>query len=199
MVNTIPLILASFAHATQTVLGAPLHEDETRRWIGRTLKDTFSQFQPEHARALHDEYTAWNLAHLDELVEPYAGLEQLLLDLRAAGHLTGIVTSKRRVSAERTLEAVGLTGVIDILTTMEDTDRHKPAADPLLHALGELDRESAELVYVGDAVVDVLCARAAGADAIAVTWGAGLRPALEAASPRAIVEEMDALRALLLG
>jgi pyrophosphatase PpaX len=81
---------------------------------------------------------------------------------------------------------------------MEDTDVHKPNPEPLLLALARLGAGATECVYIGDAVVDVQAARAAGMAAIAVTWGAGERADLVAAGPLAVVDTMEELRAQLL-
>ena len=196
--NTIPLILASYEHATKSVLGRAASAEESRTWIGQTLLDTFRRRYPDHVDELMDAYLTWNLAHLERLVQPYDGMDALLADLRAAGVVTGIVTSKRRASAERTLAAVGLAGAIDIVGTMEDAERHKPDPEPLARALAKLGRRPDEAVYVGDAAVDLQAARAVGASGIGVTWGAGLRAELDAHRPVAVVDTVDALRSLLL-
>jgi pyrophosphatase PpaX len=74
---------------------------------------------------------------------------------------------------------------------------HKPSPEPLLLALQRLGVRATDAVYIGDAVVDVLAAKAAGMTSIAVTWGAGERPELLAAGPLAVVDTMDELRAEL--
>jgi len=199
LADTIALILGSYAHATRTVLGRAASDEESRGWIGMTLVDTFAERYPEQVDDLMAAYLEWNLAHLDTMVEAYDGVHGLLRELDAAGVRTGVVTSKRRVSAERTLHVVGLSDLVELVGTMEDTDRHKPAPDPLLRALDAVGRAPHEVVYVGDAVFDVQAARAAGLDAVAVTWGAGAREALDAERPHALVDDMDALRAVLLG
>jgi pyrophosphatase PpaX len=199
LADTIALILGSYAHATRTVLGRAASEQESREWIGMTLADTFGAKYPGKADELMAAYFDWNLAHLDTMVEPYAGVHELLRDLDAAGVRTGVVTSKRRASAERTLHVVGLTDLVELIGTMEDTDRHKPAPDPLLRALDAVGRAPQEVVYVGDAIFDLQAARAAGLDAVGVTWGAGAREALDAERPHALVDDVDALRAVLLG
>lgn len=197
--NTIPLILESYAHATRTVLGRSAPPEETRNWIGQTLRDTFEERYPHVSDELLTAYRTWNEANLERLIRRYEGMAELLADLQDAGLTTGIVTSKRRNPAEATLSGVGLAGRVPVLTAMEDTTRHKPAADPLLHALGRLERRPDECVYVGDATFDVRCATAAGADAVAVTWGAGYADELAAENPLAVVDTVDSLRELLLG
>ena len=59
--------------------------------------------------------------------------------------------------------------------------------------------EPEECVYVGDATVDVLAARAAGMAAVAVTWGAGERADLVATGPDAVLDTVPDLAAYLLG
>ena len=198
VVNTIPLILASYAHATTQVLGQAAPVEESLEWIGRALAEILELKYPQHHQELMEAYLDHNRANLDLLVERFEGMEALLAELSDAGCRTGIVTSKRRSAAYRTLEAVALHAHIPVLTTMEDTDVHKPAADPLLHAMRLLEARPDDCVYVGDAIYDLQAARAAGVDAIGVTWGAGVPEALDAERPVAVVSDVDALRALLL-
>ena len=89
--------------------------------------------------------------------------------------------------------------LVDVVAALEDTTRHKPSPDPLLHAAAALGVEPATCVYVGDAAVDMVAARAAGMGAVAVTWGAGEREALSATGPDAVVETVGDLTAYLLG
>ena len=196
--NTIPLIMDSYAYATHRVLGEAVSREESRSWIGRTLVDIFGERNPGLADELIDAYLAFNAEHFGRLVEPYAGMADLLAELAAAGLRLGVVTSKRRASAERTLESVGLAATLPILTTMEDTTAHKPAPDPLWHALDLLGSRPSDCVYVGDSVFDLRCAAAAGASAVGVTWGAGTKAELDAEASHAVVDTLDALRGLLL-
>jgi pyrophosphatase PpaX len=181
-----------------SVLGVRPSPEEARGWIGQTLYGTFSGRHPERAQELVDSYVAWNAEHLTELLEEYPGAEELLVDLTGSGAVIGVVTSKRHVSATNTLRAAGLDGHLPLLVAMEDTNTHKPDPEPLLLALQRLGVRATECVYIGDAVVDVLAARAAGMASIAVTWGAGDRADLLAAGPLAVVDTMEQLRAQLL-
>ena len=88
---------------------------------------------------------------------------------------------------------------VEVAAALEDTTRHKPEPDPLLHAAASLGAQPCDCVYVGDATVDVLAARAAGMAAIAVGWGAADREALAATGPDALVDTVADLTAYLLG
>ena len=97
------------------------------------------------------------------------------------------------------IEAAGIEDAVTVVAGLEDTERHKPAPDPLLHGAAALGVDPAACVYVGDAVVDLRAARAAGCGAVAVTWGAGERDALAAEDPDALVDDVAALAGVLLG
>ena len=150
LVDSVPLIVASYQHALTTVLGRPGDEAVVRSWIGRPLIDAFVEVSPERAQELFDCYSAWNLAHTAESLRAFPGVAELLTDLVADGVRVGVATSKRRSSAD-----------------------------------------------LGDAVVDIHAARAAGCGAIAVTWGAASRDELVAAGPDVLVDDLAGLRAAL--
>ena len=104
----------------------------------------------------------------------------MLTSLTAAGVKVGVATSKRRESAQQAMDLLGLTDNVSVLVGLEDTEIHKPDPTPLLLALGRLaESDPSRAVYVGDAVVDVLAGKAAGMATVSVTWGAGVRSALE--------------------
>ena len=199
LADTIPLIVASYQHAFRTVLGEEVEEDRARAWIGRPLLGALLEESPEHGHALDAAYREWNLANTARLIRRYDGVPEMLRDLAAAGVRTAIVTSKRRETARLALEAVGVDHLVEVVAGLEDTERHKPAPEPLLHGAAALGVEPGECVYVGDATVDLRAARAAGMAAIAVTWGAGSREALAAEGPDAVLDDVPALTGLLLG
>ena len=181
------------------VLGERVGPEEARGWIGQTLYDTFHAKYPDDADALISAYIEFNLASMQTMLEQYSGMRQLLTDLVSSGVRIGVATSKRRSSAELTLRHSGLEDVIPVTVAMDDTERHKPHPEPLLLALERLGADPAQTVYVGDAVVDVQAAHAAGLPAISVSWGAVDAAVLAAAQPEHLVSEMDELRDLLLG
>lgn len=199
LADTIPLIVASYQHAFRTVLAEEVEEARARAWIGRPLLPALLEEAPDHGHELDRVYRAWNLENTARLIQRYAGVPEMLDALASAGVTCAVATSKRRETARLALEGVGIADVIDVVAGLEDTTRHKPEPDPLLHAAATLGVEPAACVYVGDATVDVLAARAAGMAAVAVTWGAGEREALVATGPDAVVDTVPDLTAYLLG
>lgn len=199
LADTVDLIVQSYQHALRSVRGTEEDPDVIRSWIGRTLRDVFTEYDPEHAAALTSAYLLWNEAHTDRLIRPYPGVRELLVDLAEAGLRVGVATSKRRGSARRAMDALSLTEHVQLLVGLEDTSVHKPDPAPVRLAVERLGGDPGKSVYVGDAVVDVLAGQAAGTATIAVAWGAGMVEALRLARPDELADDAGQLRRLLLG
>lgn len=197
LADTIPLIVASYQHAFRVVRAEEVTEERARAWIGRPLLAAFRDEAPEHAHELDRVYREWNLANTDRLIRRYAGVPELLAELHAAGAQVAVVTSKRRDTAALALAGVGVADLVRVAAGLEDTDEHKPHPAPLLFGAAVLQADPAHCVYVGDAVVDIVAAKAAGMAALAVTWGAGTVEALRAADPDGMATTTEELRGLL--
>lgn len=196
LADTVPLIVATFRRTVSESLGWEPTVEQCKAWIGRSLTETFQALAPERADELIDHYLEWNLANHHAYVRQFDGVGGLIDALRASGRSYGVVTSKRHTSALLSLECAGLTG-LPLLATEEDTVAHKPAPEPLLYALRRVGADAAGAVYVGDAVVDMQAARAAGVRSVAVTWGAASAEELAAVQPDALVHNIAELRAVL--
>ncbi|MBK8448404.1 MAG: HAD-IA family hydrolase [Micropruina sp.] len=197
LADTVPLIVATFKRTVSQALGWEPTLAQCKEWIGRSLTETFTTLAPEVADELTARYLEWNLANHHAYVRQFDGVGALIEALRASGRAFGVVTSKRHHSALVSLECVGLTGQIPLLVTEEDTASHKPSPEPLLHALNQMGADGADAVYVGDAIVDMQAARAAGVRSIGVTWGAASADELRAVEPTAVVHDVGELTALL--
>lgn len=195
LADTVPLILESYRHIL-AVVEDPVADHEIRSWIGRTLIEVLEERYPGRGADLVTRYREHNLAHHDTLIRTVEGATGLLEDLAAHGIPVAVVSSKGRETVRRGMRVTGLPEVEHVVG-MEDTTVHKPDPAPLLEGARRLGVAPAECVYVGDATVDVLAARAAGMAVVAVTWGAGTREALAGADH--VVDDAHALRAVLLG
>jgi len=190
LADSVELIMASFRHATQRVLGAVPDEALLRAGIGLPLIEQMQNLDADRWQQLYDVYVEHNAAVHDELLRPYPGVSELLAGLRGQGRRLGVVTSKRRETARRGLEVLGL-GEFDVLVGYEDTDQHKPGPQPLLHALQLLGAGPEQAVYVGDTAWDVRAGRAAGVATIAVAWGVAGREELAAEGPDLLFEAAE--------
>ncbi|MEI3525434.1 MAG: HAD-IA family hydrolase [Eubacteriales bacterium] len=63
----------------------------------------------------------------------------------------------------------------ETVITSSDTEKGKPAPDPMLAYLEKTGAAKEEVLYFGDTCYDMECARSAGVDQALVLWGC-LRP-----------------------
>jgi HAD superfamily hydrolase (TIGR01509 family) len=117
--------------------------------------------------------------------QPLAGVRELLLALDESGFTWAIATSSRAEQVMRSVEALHLPRRPQI-TDGSHVERAKPAPDLLLHAAEELGLAPADCWYVGDAVWDVLAARAAQMPCLAIASGSASEEALREAGADAV-------------
>ena len=198
IVDSGKMILASFRHATRTVLAREIPDTELLAAVGGSslteqmraldrdrVDDLISSYR-EHNRPLHDS------------LEPCAGIEDVLARLDDEGRTLGIVTAKLRLTVDLAFAVLPLEQYFDVVVTADMTERHKPHPDPILHALRLAEARAESAAYVGDSPFDVAAARAAGVFSVAVTWG-GIHPEerLRAERPDALVATAEQLLGVL--
>jgi pyrophosphatase PpaX len=196
--DSIDLIISSLRATAAELPGYTVDEAAIRPWIGRPLTAMLvEQGVTDHAEWMNVYRRHYRRAH-DQLLRPIEGISGLLERLANVGARIGVVSSKKTDYIELGLNRLGLGSWIDVLVGADNTQRHKPDPEPLLHAAGLLDAVPSRCVYVGDAVTDVVAGRAAGMATIAVTWGAATADDLADAGPTAVVSSVAELAAQLL-
>ncbi|MCR5593399.1 MAG: HAD-IA family hydrolase [Saccharofermentans sp.] len=171
--DSIPIIMDSFHHAYEAVLGRCDRSDEDlMSYIGKPLDVTFNMHDEKTAKALLDEYLDYNHKLLaDDAIQMFPGVTDSLKRIRSAGIRQGVVTSKRGESALPTLKFKGLDDFFDVYVYKEDTYKHKPDAEPLIYAARKMGiADMSRVIYVGDALPDALCAVNAGSAFALVSW-----------------------------
>ncbi|HSL66055.1 MAG TPA: HAD-IA family hydrolase [Gaiellaceae bacterium] len=199
LIDSGAMIVASMRHAVTTVLGREIAEEELKAHVGGSgLVAQMRALDEERVDELVAAYREHN-EPLHEHLQPCAGIDELLERLRAEGRRLGIVTAKRLITVRLAFDVLPwLEPHFEIVVGAEDTDRHKPNPDPLLHALERLGAEPREAAYVGDSPFDVAAAKAAGVFAVAVTWGGiHAHDRLEAQHPDALVHDPEELLGVL--
>ena len=198
LIDSAAMILASFRHATRTVLRREIPDQELLGAVGGPgLRAQMEALAPDRVDELVEVYSEHNVG-LHPGLQACDGVLDLLATLKDDGRRLGVVTAKRRATLELAFEVLPELGHFDVTIAAEDTERHKPHPQPLLAALGRLGEEPAHAAYVGDSPFDVQAAKAAGMGAIAVTWGAiHPRERLERERPDAIADTCEELRGCL--
>jgi len=194
LIDSGAMILASFRHATRTVLAREIPDEALLAHVGgATLDEQMRALDPTRVDDLVASYREHNRPLHDEL-QPCAGVVEVLEQLHAEGRRLGVVTAKRQVTVGLAFRVLPLAHLFDAVVASDDVERNKPHPDGILRALELLEAEPDEAAYVGDSPFDVEAAKRAGVYAVAVGWG-GIhsRETLEAAGPDAFVETAEEL------
>jgi pyrophosphatase PpaX len=194
LVDSGAIILASFKHATQTVLRREFPDEHILAAVGGSnLDEQMRRLDPDRVEELVTVYRAHNEPLQSELLA-CAGMPGVLDELRAQGRRLGVVTAKRQKTISLAFEAVPELGAFDVVVGCDDTHRHKPDPEPILHELELLGERAEEAAYVGDSPFDIRAGKAASVFTIAVSWGnIHPRERLEAEAPDAFVDTAEEL------
>jgi pyrophosphatase PpaX len=197
LADTVDLILQSFRHAMSEHLHEVPPDEHFLRGIGRPLPVQLREFARDdrHFEAIRRTYVDYQWARHDQMVRPFPGARAVLESLRARGVRVGVVTSKARRIAVRTLAVCGLDDVVEVSVCGDEVTQGKPDPEPVFKALAalELDRYPNDVLFVGDSPHDLVAGRSAGVRTAAVGWGPIDRRVLEAETPNFFVERMEDL------
>jgi HAD superfamily hydrolase (TIGR01549 family) len=105
-------------------------------------------------------------------VKPFEGVAEMLAEVKRLGLGSGIVTSRNRAEVANDLSLQSLLKYIGHVICVEDTQKHKPDAEPVLKLLEVAGRDRSEAVYLGDTYYDYMCAKNAGVRFALAAWGA---------------------------
>jgi len=130
------------------------------------------------------ERAAWVFESADTQMQiekaflPKQGVPEVFDVLKSEGVITGIMTSDQAARTEACMDLLGIRDRLDFIVTPEEVRRGKPAADMVHAVCGLTGIQPHELAVVGDSVVDLQMAKAAGSYAIGFITYEGSEQAL---------------------
>ncbi|MGN0437838.1 MAG: HAD family hydrolase [Lachnospiraceae bacterium] len=183
-------------------LGYHKHEkEEIKRTIGYTLEESFFLLEPKGTQEEAGLYHDYFVKKADEVMVKntvlYPGVKEILTDLKNNGYQIGIVTTKFTYRIESIFEKYGLTGILDTIIGGDVVTKKKPDPEGIMKALGELDCEKEQVLYVGDSIVDAKCAKSANVDFAAVLTGTTVKEAFYEYPYVAILKDVQAVYQLI--
>lgn len=116
-------------------------------------------------------------AHICDLSLPYPGVEQTLDELAAQGARLALCTNKPAALTHKLLAALGWQERFASVVGGDTLSVSKPDPAPLHLAIAEAGGGPA--AFVGNSIVDIQTAKAAGVPSVAVSFGFADRPARE--------------------
>nr|WP_154745527.1 HAD-IA family hydrolase [Pseudomonas karstica] len=146
---------------------------------------TFRQYYSDHYIALEAEPSPL-----------FEGVVQSLEAFRAEGYHLAVATGKARRGLDRVLKANGWEDYFDITRAADET-ASKPHPLMLEQIMAHCGVSPRQALMVGDASFDLMMARNAGMDSVAVSYGAQAAEGLQAYEPRLMIDRFPELHAWL--
>ena len=125
----------------------------------------------------------------------YPGIEEMLAQLKKKGYILAVASSKPEVYVRQILDHFGLTKYFTEIGGSEMDGRRTNKTEVIEDVLKRLnmDKHRDQVIMIGDKEHDVLGAREAGLDCVAVSYGYGTTEELKEADPLQTVASTDEL------
>jgi HAD superfamily hydrolase (TIGR01549 family) len=127
--------------------------------------------------------------------EPFAGARETLKRMVERGHTIVLASSASRAEVDHYVGLLDAEGLLSGTTSKDDVASSKPCPDIFEAALNLTGRPAEVAIVIGDTPYDMIAARKAGIDAIALLSGGFERAELEACQPLAIYRDITELDA----
>ena len=185
-------------HVASTRSSLPLCSDEAVKGIiGLGLPEAIRTLYPQigdvELLAFRQHYADHYIALEAEPSPLFAGVVESLEGFRRDGYHLAVATGKARRGLDRVLKAHGWEDFFDISRAADET-ASKPHPLMLEEILAHCRVPAEQALMVGDSSFDLLMARNAGMDSVAVSYGAQSVEALRTFEPRWVIDRFCELR-----
>jgi len=165
-----------------------------RRLVQRAL-GTDHENRLEDGLKLFMEYYA---AHLLDHTQLYPGIAATLRELAQRGVVLSVLSNKPEAMSQAILGGLGVLSVFRAVLGGDSLPERKPEPTGLEHLRSLTGTPLEKMLVVGDSLIDLYTARAAGIDFCGVAWGFGAE-GLRAAGAQPIIDEPAELLAIVEG
>ncbi len=183
VIDSTEAILDGFRVAFETFGGVVPSDELIKNEIGHTLEDMFLTLGVEASKV--DEHVhAYKMHYRVISCEKTILLEgaREAIELASQFATLGVVTTKTGEYSKILLEHMELMKYFDVLIGREDVEHPKPHAEPILKALLKLEHDRNSTWMIGDTCMDMMAAKNAEVNSIAVTSGYGTAKTLQKCS-----------------
>jgi len=192
LIDTNELIMISFKHTFEKY-GLSFPEEETKKFNGPPLIDTFQSIHPEKAEEMVIAYQEYNHAVHDEYVKSFPNAAETLEQLKQRHINLGIVSTKMRKGVDMGLSITGLDRFFDTIITLDDVRHPKPHPEPVIKAMEDLQADVSSTLMVGDNYHDIEAGKNAGVQTAGVAWSHKGKDFLLTYEPTYMIDDMEDL------
>ena len=189
-----------------TEAGFPTHPiDAYYKFVGNGIAKLIERALPaeeataENIEKLLPPFRAYYNLHMADDTKPYRGVCELLAELQQKGVAIAVASNKYQAATENLVKKYF--PEINFVAVFGQRDNVPVKPDPAIvrdiqQAAGIED--TAEIIYIGDSLVDLNTARNSNVEFAAVTWGFCPRESLAENNPAHIADTIEELRAVLI-
>ena len=180
IVNTPDMILG-----VKKDLGTEISAEEYKKFYYGNVLESVEKAQ-KRSYTKNDQDTFFNLyePRLQKL-DPIPGMISTLIEL-SRSYTLAIISSTTNKPIENYLN---LHNISDCFAFVLGADTHRSKVQKIMMSLDKLSVAPKDSVYITDTLGDIIEARKAGVEAIAVTWGFHDRDTLAKGEPKCIVND----------
>lgn len=184
---------------TMKEIGLPeITSEQCREFVGNGAKvlieKTLKAAGDENLTRFDEAFAAYQRifdANCTYHVAPYAGVREMLKEMKKQGLKLGVLSNKPDRQAVHVVEEIFGADVFDHVQGQKEGVPRKPDPAALLMIAEKFQAEPSEILYIGDSEVDGATGKAAGMDTVLVSWGFRSRDVLEAAEPYCIADTAE--------
>lgn len=169
--DTIPICVESFWMAVEPYVETFLSEEDILKTFGLNEEGMIRQIitNDNWKNALDDFYGIYKKKHA-LCPQPFEGITELIQELKNKSIPIALITGKGKKSCHITLQQFDIERLFDRIETGSAERNRKSEA--IKNLLNSYNLHSNEMVYVGDAISDIVECKKAGIKCLSVTWGA---------------------------
>lgn len=190
--------LADAANFVCAQNGWPQHPVESYKYmVGNGIPKLVERFAPPQARTpeqLAAALAAFSVrydAHKEDKTAPYAGIPELLRELKAEGVQIAVFSNKADDFCGKIIEHYFGAGLFDAVIGSRPGVPTKPNPTGLYNLMQTIGAKPETTLFVGDSNVDILTGHNAGLPAMGVLWGFRSESELRAAGADALAKEPE--------
>lgn len=170
--------------------------DGAKTLVERALRASSSEPAPELVERVYCGFGRHYHDRPADLTKPYPGALEVIGTLKAHGIRLGVCTNKPQDLTDAVLKGLGLQGAFGSVVGARTGLALKPSAEMPRKVLQDLGVVPEVAVFVGDSIVDVRAARAAGMRSVVVSHGY-TSPAPPMLGADKVIASLDELLAIL--
>jgi phosphoglycolate phosphatase len=166
--DTLPMCIRTFQETVFHFSGRRLSENDVVRTFGLSAEGMMREtLGDDWEKAMEDYYIRYQTLHT-MCPDPFEGIKELIIELKTRHVLVALITGKGEKSCRITIRQFGLENCFDAIN-FGSPDRNVKS-EALAALIDKYNLHTDELVYIGDAVSDIISCNQVKIKCLSAGW-----------------------------